>query len=196
MTDYIENYPRLLEMQQQYAPQQLEAQRAAQAQAYPELESLMSSLTQQAQTGMSEDAPDWYMNKASDYMKSLMGENVRSGVGADFYTTGMMEQQKQWNDYYRNLGSSLAGRQPVFQSPDLTSGFTPQSVMGSNASMYGTQANMFGQQSQNAFNQANQTSPWMNIAGTMAGGLAGGIGTGMGMGFMTGGKKPLIGGTD
>lgn len=201
MSDYIENYPRLFQLMQQYAPQEAqmnvglaqqyaapmgEALRTAQEQMYPNETALANELTRQAQEGMAGEAPDWYMNKSQDYIKSLLGENVASPLGANYYTTGMMEQQKNWQDYYRNLGMSIAGRQPVYQAQptqytNQLGGYTAQGVAQTNASNYGSYANLYGNM-YNA-NAQNTGNPWLNAgAGIVGMGLGGWMGNPSGFG--------------
>jgi len=181
--EYIENYPRLIEAQEKYGARDLESQRAAQAQAYPELEALRGELIGQVGRGISEEAPDWYMEKSRDYISSVLGDQVTGGLGLQNFTTGMLEQQKNWNDYYRNMAMSFSGNQPVYQANAATQNFTPGQVMASNTAGYSPYVGAWGGQQGRQFNQGqyNQNTPWRAAEGV--GNLMGGM-AGQGGGFM------------
>lgn len=175
--DYISNYPRLVELQEQYGARDLASQRSAQAEVYPELEKLRGDLIGQVQTGITEQMPDWYSNKYQDYYKSLLGPNVSSGIGADYYSTGMMEQQKNWNDYWRNLAASFSGSQPVYQSQSQTANYTPSMALNYAQGNYGTYMGGYNQAQQLGSQQAmyNSQLPFMYMQG--AGNMLSGVGS-------------------
>lgn len=179
--------PQIYETQLKYAP--LEAQQEvelaqkfalplgqafqqAQAAMYPETAKLQEALAAQAISGMGAEPPDWYKRQWSDYFKSVIGENLPSGIGASTYATSMMEQIKNWQDYYRNLALSVAGRQPLAQPtmPSYTpymQTFTPTDILNYYKG-YGTTT----QVQKTPFN-------WAGVLGQGVGGLLGGLGFGL-----------------
>jgi len=210
MEDYIKNYPALFSLMQQYMPQEAQMQvglaqkyaqplgqayKTAQEAMYPQETQITNALNQQVQQGMGEQLPDWARQSYMDTMRSQLGENALSGVGADYMSTGLLEQQKSWQDYYRNLGLSITGRQPIAtaQTPQTTNqltGYTPQGVMNYNASTYSPYASayssMYGTNQQQA--QANQQLPFQYMSGI--GNLMSGVGS-MGQGGLLKSAKRL-----
>jgi hypothetical protein len=195
--DWIQNYPAVFNLQQQYAPQEAAQQvalaqqyaapmgnalRLAQEQMYPNETALSNSLTQQAQEGMSSDVPEWMKQEYLSNMNAQLGTNAGSPIGADYMSRGLMQQKQDWQRYYQNMGMSIAGKQPVYQAgqpqtTNQTSTFTPASVMGSNNQNYGNYSNaytsMYGANAQTA----SQGNPWMNAgAGIVGQGLGGWMG--------------------
>jgi hypothetical protein len=183
MQDWITNYPAMFAMQQQYAPQEAaqqvalaqqyaqpmgEAMKTAQEAMYPQETALSNQLNQQVQQGMGSQVPDWMQQQYRSDVNANLGTNVGSGIGADYVSRGLLQQQQDWQNYYRNLGLSITGRQPIATATtpnysNYASQFTPNSVMGYNAQNYGTSANIYG----------NQLSS--------SGGNFGGLGAGLGM---------------
>lgn len=194
MTDYVNNYPRLFELMKQYAPQEAQmnvdltqqyalpmaqALKSAQDAMYPNETALTNQLTQQVQQGMSGQLPEWARNQYLDTQKSLLGENALSGAGADYMSTGLNEQSKNWQDYYTNLGLSITGRQPVYNASQAgytnqLGGYTANGVASANNQAYNTSANLYS--------NSQQSSPWENIGGSILGAgigsFTGGLGTG------------------
>ncbi len=213
MSDYIENYPRLFELMQQYQPQEAalqvnlaqqyaqplgEAYLKAQQAMYPTETAITDALNKQIQEGISSDVPDWMKQDYQSNMNSILGTNVNAGIGADYVSRGLMQQKQDWQNYYRNLGLSVTGRQPIYgaQTPQTTnqlSQFTPNSVMSMNQGVYGTQAGMYNNQYNAYASQAQQSPAWMNMLGTM-GGTALGIGASAATGGLSnaGGFLPKI----
>jgi uncharacterized protein YukE len=158
MEDYIKILPQLYETQFKYAPQEAqqqleltqqyagplaEAYKQAQEQLYPGTVALQEQLATQAQAGMNEGLSAQEREQYGSDIKALLGENVSSPIGADYYGRGLMELDQQRKDYYRNLGLSMTNRQPLTQASTpitntMASGFTPQDVMGFNTQNYGT----------------------------------------------------------
>ena len=207
MTDYVNNYPRLFELMKQYAPQEAQmnvdltqqyalpmaqALKSAQDAMYPNETALTNQLTQQVQQGMSGQLPEWARNQYLDTQKSLLGENALSGAGADYMSTGLNEQSKNWQDYYTNLGLSITGRQPVYNASQTgfsnqLGGYTPGGVANANNNAYGSYAgaysNMYNTNATFATNMNKQYTDWGKMA---AGGASGGMGGGGMQGFMGG----------
>lgn len=160
MSDYVANYPALMDLQLKYAPVEAQLQvdlakqyagdyglamRDAQDALYPKTSEIQEKLAGRALEGMSEAPPDWMREQYLSDLRSNLGTNVGSPIGADYTSRGLLELNKSWNDYYNNLGLSLAGRQPLSQAatPSYTnqlSGFTPNAVMNFNSQNYGTYA--------------------------------------------------------
>jgi len=203
MADYVQNYPALFNLTQQYAPQEAqmqvnlanqyagqlgEAYKKAQEAMYPTETQITNSLNNQIQEGMSSDVPDWMKQEYLSNMNAQLGTNAGSNIGADYVSRGLLQQKQDWQNYYRNLGLSVTGRQPIYsaQSPSYTNqlqGYTPNSVLGYNSNIFGTQAGMYNTQ-YNAYAQnANQSPAWMNVVGTIGGAVAGGLTGGVGLGL-------------
>lgn len=190
MADYVKNYPALFNLMQQYMPQEAamqvglaqqyaepmgQAYKTAQEAMYPQETAITNLLNQQIQQGMTGELPDWARQSYMDTMRGQLGENALAGVGADYMSRGLLEQQKSWQDYYRNLGLSVTGRQPIStaQVPQTTNqlgNYTPANVLSYNAANYGTAANIYGTQQQ----AASQGNPYFNSLMGVAGmGLGG-----------------------
>jgi hypothetical protein len=197
MSDYITNYPRLFELQQQYAPQEAAmnvaltqqyaepmaaALKSAQDTLYPTETAITEKAGTTALAGMDSEMPSWMKDKYLSDLRANLGTTVGSGIAADYTSRGLLEQQKGWNDYYTNMGLSLAGKQPVYgaQQTGYTNqlgGYTAQGVANTNASNYGNMvgafSNMYGTNSQTA--QAG--NPYFNsIMGAAGMGLGGFMG--------------------
>ena len=172
---WVESMPQMYEQQLKYAPleaqQQVEllekygtqaaqAYKSANDALYPETAQLQEQLAQQASEGMNSQMPDWMKNQYRDEMRAQLGDNALSGSGADYISRGMLQQQQNYQDYYRNLGLSVAGRQPLAQatSPQTTN------MLGQNT-LQGQQNFMMG--NYGTFAQASQ--PQVNFAQNQGG---------------------------
>ena len=177
-----------IDLATQYAQPYAEALKTSQETLYPGETKLREGLLSQAQEGMSGDMPQWMKDSYIDTFNANLGTNVGSPIGADYMSRGMLQQQQNWQDQYRNLGQSLIGTQPTFnaqapQTSNFASGFTPGAVMGNQQQGFGTQANIFGTQSQNWQQQQQAPYQMMSGIGNIIGGTAG-----QGGGFMGWGK--------
>lgn len=197
MKSYVENYPALWQMQMAYAPQEAalqvalaqqyaqpmgEALKESQDAMYPTETAITEQAGQQALEGMqSQELPDWAKQKYLDEYRANLGTNAGSGIGADYTSRNLLEQGKNWQDYYRNLGLSISGKQPVYSAQPVgytnqMSAYTPQSVLNYNAQNYGNLSNayssMYGANAQLAGTRYNSM---MNLfgAGIGAGGAMG-----------------------
>ena len=157
ISDYIDNYPRLIQAQEDFGARDLQSQRDAQAQVYPEYEQLRGDLLGQVQRGISEDAPEYYANQVSDTIKSQFGRNaVFNPLGQQQFASQYQSGLKGWQDYWRNLAASFSDSQPVFQSQGAAQGFTPGQAISSNQAGYssylpawsGQQTRQYGAQQQ------------------------------------------------
>jgi hypothetical protein len=157
MADYVSSLPALyqaqsqyepamqalnLQMLQQYGTQFGEAYKNINAAMYPETARLQEQLANKASEGMNSDMPQWAKDSYRSEMGANLGTNVGSGIGADYASRGMLEQQKNWQDYYSNLGLTVAGRQPLAQGgvqgqTNYMQGYQPAQGLNYSASGYG-----------------------------------------------------------
>ena len=203
LSEYIQNYPKLVELQrqygpetagldyqlfQQYAPQYTQTAQDIQNQVYPQTSKLQESLATQALEGMNSQVPDAFRQQFESDFNAGLGMNTNAPLGVSERNIGLANLQKQWQDYYRNLGLSLANRQPLQQTanPSFQNAGSSENVnpfLNYGASTYGTQMAGYGAQTAGTQYYRN-SSPW-----GMAGGIAGGIG-----GAMLGGPMGAIAG--
>jgi hypothetical protein len=190
---WIEGMPKVYQTQLQYAPLQAEQQatlaetyagrlgsayKTAQESMYPETSALQEKLAKQASEGMDSEMPSWAKDMYLNNTRANIGTNAGSGIGADYTSRGLVEQNKGWQDYYRNLGLATAGRQPLSnptspQTTDYMSSFTPQSTMNFAQQGYGTAGNIYGSQlqygSQNNASMMGLIGSGIGAVGTMGG---------------------------
>jgi len=197
MTDYVANYPKLWQMQMEYAPQEAalqvalaqqyaqpmgEALKTAQEAMYPQETAITNEATRQALAGMQTGMPDWAKQQYLDTLRANIGTNAGSGIGADYISRNLLEQEKGWRDYYTNLGLSIAGKQPVYTAQPVgytnqMASYTPQGVLDYNARNYGSYANLFGNMYNANANLAGQRyASTMNLIGSGIG-AAGSMGS-------------------
>lgn len=158
MKAYVDSLPALYEAQMKYAP--LEAQQQIQlaqqyaipyAQAYqqaqevlyPGTSKMQEDLVAQAKAGMTAQVPQSMKDQYRSDLLAQLGTNAASGVGADYVSRGLLNQQQEYNQYYQNLGLSLAGRQPLTQAaaPATTNymgNYSPSQGLQYTANTYGT----------------------------------------------------------
>ena len=134
-----------LQLTQQYAPQY----KAIQDALYPELAELDKSLTEMAKTGMNADLPDYLKQGYLDQFRAEVGENNASGIGADYVSRRMMAAGEDYRNNFRNLGLTLTGRQPLYQSTSFqpaynaTQNFNYGTTSGFQANTYGNYAGAY-----------------------------------------------------
>jgi hypothetical protein len=130
MQDYVNSLPALYQAQMQYEPQ-MQALNLAMLQQYglpmgqayqninealyPQTSAIQENLAGIANEGMSGQLPQWAQDQYRSEMNANLGNNVGSGIGADYASRGLMQQTQNWQQYYQNLGLSVAGRQPLAQ---------------------------------------------------------------------------------
>lgn len=202
MNDFVNNYPRLFQLEQQYAPQEAQlnldmakqyalpmsqALKDAQDQLYPDQAKLRDTITQQAVKGVDSDVPSWMQDAYRSNMNAQLGANVNSPIGADYMSRGLLQQKQDWQNYYRSLGMQISSGQPIYnaqpaQYTNQLANYTPQGVMNFNQQGYGTAAGIYGHQLQNS--------------GGNMGGMGAALGTGLGMllAAPTGGMSMAAGG--
>lgn len=187
MDDYVRNYPKMIAMQQEFAPQlaQLEynlqtqfgpqyaqLQKQMNEQLYPETAGLQENLAQQARIGMNEGLPDDIRQQYVSDFNAGLGMNVNAPIGVSDRNVALTQLNKQWGDYYRNLGLSAAGRQPLAQGQQQAFADPMAGLQGAlNYAQQGFGTTMQGYGS----SLANRIiSPRSNPLGTI-GGIGGGI---------------------
>lgn len=191
--DYVANFPQLVALQQQYNPQ-LAAQDFAlaeqyvpkyqqlmqetEAAAYPYTAGLQEQLAKRASEGIGGSLTAQMEQSYRNRLRSEIGPNVGSGIGADYVSRGMIDANQQYQRYFDDLGLSLTGRLPLSQASNpqfrtTSSVLDPNSVMGFNQGVYGTQGSIFS----NLYNsQANLLSSRNQAMGQMIGGGVGILG--------------------
>jgi len=197
--DYVQNYPALFALQQQYAPQEAaqqvqlaqqyaeplgQAYKTAQEAMYPGETGITNALNQQVQEGMGSNVPDWQRQEYLSNLNANMGTNIGSPIGADYASLGLLQQKQDWQNYYRNLGLSITGRQPVYSattpatSGSVTSQYSPQGVMNYNASTYSPYASAYSSMYGTNANYSTQNNPLnkMNFGWSSKNGLSLGYG--------------------
>lgn len=146
--DYAAALPAIYKAQLEYQPQ-FDAQQLASAQnlspaytklyndinkqLYPETYGLQEQLAKIASEGSMGQIPSWMKNQYQSDLSAQLGTNANAGIGADYVSRGLLDQQQRYNQYYQNLGLSVAGRQPLTnpqtaQQPstfDVASQFAP-----------------------------------------------------------------------
>lgn len=189
MDDYIRNYPKMISMQQQYAPElaQLEynlqtqygpqyaqLQKQMNEQLYPETAALQENLAEQARIGMTQGLPEDIRQQYVSDFNAGIGMNVNAPIGVSDRNVALTRLNKEWGDYYRNLGLSAAGRQPLAQGQqqafaDPMAGL--QGAMNYAQQGFGTQMQGYGSSLANRIVQPGGNRGFSPI-GALAGGIA------------------------
>jgi len=123
-----------LELLQQYGLPMSQAAQAIDQALYPNTSAIQENLAGIATQGANAtQMPDWMRQNYLNEYNSQLGTNAGSPMGAEYTSRNMQNQLFSQQQYYQNLGLSLAGRQPLTtaQSPTYTnymSSFTPTSV--------------------------------------------------------------------
>lgn len=136
-----------VQLAQQYAQPLALAYKTAQETLYPTTSALQENMATQATEGMNATSmPSWMRDQYLSDFNANIGTNAGAPIGADYVSRGMQKQLFEQQKYYRDLGLSLAGRQPLSQpttpqTNNYASTFTPSSVMSAQSQNYGTYAN-------------------------------------------------------
>jgi len=201
MQDYVNSLPALYDAQMEYEPQLVqqqldllqqygtqfgEATKATQEALYPETSAIQEQLANQALEGSQQGFTDEEMQQYRDLYAAELGTNAGSGVGANYMGSSLVQANQQRKDYYRNLGLSLAGRQPLAQGgvtgqANWMQQYQPNQALQNNAQNYGNYAS--------SFDTAYQASPWGDIAGSVIGGLGAAASGGLSEGGAWGSSK-------
>jgi hypothetical protein len=193
--DYAKALPIYYQTALEYQPKMAAMEKSINEQLYPQTAGLQEIVAGQAQEGLTQPIGDWYRQNVADTLKSQLGRNlVYNPQAQEDYGIATQQAYQDWQNYYRNLGLSWAGRQPLAASPNLMSSYTPALQTQANQSSFGTQAGIYGHglnYNTNMYNtNLGYSNPWANIGGSLAGGLGSGLGTlgGM-MGYGFGSKR-------
>lgn len=190
INDYIQNYPKIFDLEKQYGPQlaqmdydlfkqysPLYTQELAnqQKQLNPITYGLQEQLAQIASDGMSGGIPSALKNSYLDQLRAEIGPNAGSGIGADYVSTGLLRLGEDYKNYYQNLGLSLLNRVPISSpaNPNFKSTnslFDPTSAIQNNLGGYGSYVSGL----------VNQ--PYYMPSSRGGGGMGGGLGSALGMG--------------
>jgi hypothetical protein len=174
-----------LQLTQQYALPYAQALQQANDALYPNTSKLQEQLSQQALEGMNSEVPDWMQQQYKDNFNANLGTNVGSGKGAEGMSLGLMGLKQDWQNYYQNMGLSLAGRQPLQQATQtqglgIMNNYTPSTGSGYAANTYGNYSNVYGQMYGANAQTAQAGNPYFNaiagMGGTALGGWMGGWG--------------------
>jgi hypothetical protein len=194
IADWVQNYPAVFALQKQYAPQEAQMQadlasqyagqygnimKQAQEAMYPAETAFTQQALARAQEGMGGQVPDWQREQYLSDLRANLGTNAGSGIGADYTSRGLLQQNQDWQKYYTDLGLSIAGRQPIAtattpQTSNYLSQFSPNAVMGYNAQNYGNYSNAYS--SMYGAN-AGVTNSMNNMYGQIIGSGMGAVGT-------------------
>lgn len=149
----------------EFAPKFAELEKSINESLYPKTAGLQELLAGQATEGIQSDIPDWMQDTYLSNLKSALGTNIGSPIAADYQSTGLMGLQKDWNDYYRDLGLSVTGRLPLTTAGEVgmpqvnvpqvgtpqiqgtmgwLQGFDPLGAGNLQAQNYATSANLYG----------------------------------------------------
>lgn len=166
-----------VELAQQYAEPYGQAYLAAQKAMYPEEYAMKEKLSNLALSNMESGMPDWMQKQYRDTLAANIGSNAGSPIGADYMSTGMLQANEDYKNYYQNLALSLSGNQPIMQATtptttDYMSSFSPSSVMS-----------YLGNNVSTTSSSSSTTNPWGNLTSAF-GGLLGGLGTGWASGWV------------
>lgn len=191
------------QLSSQYDPLYSRLQYDIEQSLYPETAGLQENLAKQAREGMQEQVPEWARMQYQDTLRSELGPNAGSGIGADYFSRNMLGMQKSWQDYYRDLALSVTQRMPLqgavnVPGRDMTGGLSYQNIASASASNYApyvqalTQVPYYYQGSQRGggFNWGGAASGAMSGArvGSMTGNPIGTV-IGAGVGGFLGGRS-------
>lgn len=198
INDYVNAYPQLNALNQKYGPQ--EAQQAYDlfkqyAPLYTQTQNQVDQQTAPYTAGLQEvlakqatdylnggTVPDSLKASYQDQLRSELGPNAGSGIGADYVSRGLLNLNQQYKQYYNDLGLSLANRQPLnntanpqFSNPSAGA----NNALNFNQGVYGTTAgiynNLFNTQTQASTARRGQNFQLMGTALGTAGAFAGGL---------------------
>lgn len=156
--EYVNSLPAIFEAQLKYAPQEAaqqvqlaqqyagplaEAFLTAQKTIYPQTTGLQEQLATIASERAAGGIPSALREQYRSDLAAQLGTNVSSGIGADYVSRNLLQQQEDYRRYYENLGLSLSGRQPLVApaTPSYTNqlaNYTPGQALNFQAQNYGT----------------------------------------------------------
>jgi len=164
--DYIENQPKLFELQQEQAPQEAQLQldllqdfgpqfgqtaKFMQEQLNPETSAIQEELAATARSRSKGGLSDLERDQFTSDFSGQLGTNAGSPIGALASSRALMLANQGRQREGENLGLSLAGRQQLAQGQapnvnNISGSLTPGQVLGFDQGNFGTQANIFGSQ--------------------------------------------------
>jgi len=156
--EYVKSLPALFQAQLDFAPkeaaQQVElaqqfaeplgrAQLAAQEALFPGTTALQEQLVQQVNQGIADPFSAQEKQAIISDLNAQLGRNVGGGAGDVFTAKAFAGERFNRQQQFRNLGLSLAGRQPLAQptNPNFTNqlgSFTPGQALGVQSANYGS----------------------------------------------------------
>jgi hypothetical protein len=126
--DYVDNYPKLFGLQQQYAPQEAQLSLDLLNKYGPELTKyytdqqkeltpytygLQEQLAKIASEGSQGGIPTALRNQYNDQYRAEVGQNAGSPIGADYVSNNLARTAQDYNQYYQGLGLSLINKIPA-----------------------------------------------------------------------------------
>ena len=197
MKDYVDNYPQLFALQEQYGPKEAQLSMDLLNQYGPELSKyyseeqqrltpytygLQENLAKIAQDNMMGGIPDSLRGMYTDAYRAEVGDNAGSPIGSDYVSNNLAKTAQDYNQYYQGLGLSLINKIPA------------QANTAANINQKDTGAGLNGALNYNSQNYGNYVQGITNVpytngqakGGMNFGGILGGIGQ-LGSGFMKGG---------
>lgn len=187
LSDYISNYPKMYALEQEYGPKEAQLtldllkQYGPQYDQYlkeqqdainPVTAGLQENLAKIAQDNMGGGLPDYLKNQYLDTLRSELGSNVGSGIGADYVSRNLASLGEQYRNNYQNLALSLINRTPVQSAMSNVPYANPTSGFG-NSLNYG--ASTYGN-----YVQGLTSMPYYTNGGSSAGSTAGMLGAMLG----------------
>lgn len=130
ISEYMANYPKLLQLQQQYGPQLAQMDLDLTKQFSPQYSDFLNSeqqrltpntfglqeqLAKLAADNMGGGLPDGLRSSYVDQLRAEIGPNAGSGIGGDYVSTNLLKLGENYRNYYQNLGLSLLSRSPINQ---------------------------------------------------------------------------------
>lgn len=179
--DYVANYPKLMELQSTYDPQQAQLQyelfsqyapqytqkaKELQDNLYPQTSQIQENLATQANQGINEPLPEWAKQQYMSDFNAGIGMNANAPIGVSDRNVGLLSLQKQWQDYYRNLGLSLAQRQPLQSVANPSFGSSKEGLQGAvnyGQNTYANQLSGYNTQVSNTIVR-QPSNPWSSVA--------------------------------
>lgn len=164
--DYVDNYPKLFNLQKEYGPQEARLGIDLLNQYGPELTQyytdqqkeltpytygLQEQLAQIASEGSQAGIPDRLKSGYLDQYRAEIGPNAGSPIGADYVSNNLARTSEDYNRYYQGLGLSLINKIPVQANSAATPQFGNtagglQGALGYNSANYGNYAQAFTNQ--------------------------------------------------
>lgn len=126
--EYIDNYPQLFSLQEQYGPKEAQLgldllkqfgpqydayESAQQKELTPYTFGLQEQLAKLASENATSELPNALRDSYLDQFRAEVGPNAGSGIAGDYISNNLARASEQYRNYYQNLGLSLINRVPV-----------------------------------------------------------------------------------